>query len=140
LISGLLSIRTVPSVVGVSLASREDMTVRFLILLASADHFDTWDQMAEGDRQRHFRDYRAFAEEVRRVGQLVVGDALERPERGSTIREGRVLSDGPYADTVEQLGGFYVIDVDNLHIAVDVASLLPHEYTIEVRPTLGVQV
>jgi hypothetical protein len=120
--------------------SREDTTVRFLILLTSADHFDNWDQMADGDRERYFRDYRAFAEEVRRVGQLVVGDALERPERASTIREGRIVSDGPYAETVEQLGGFYVIDVDDLKTAVEVASLLPHEYTIEVRPTLGVQV
>ena len=136
----MLSIPTGPARRRYERSSREDTTVKFLILLGSADHFDHWDQVPDGDRQRYFRDYRAFSDEVRRVGQLVVGDALERPERGRTLRGGRVVSEGPYAETVEQLGGFYVIDVDDLQTAVEVAGLLPREYTVEVRPALGVQV
>jgi hypothetical protein len=49
-----------------------------------------------------------------------------------------VVTEGPYAETVEQLGGFYLIDVPDLDTAVGLAALLPQEYAVEVRPTLEV--
>ena len=116
--------------------------MKFLVLLASADHFDSWDTLADDDRERYFRDYRAFADAVRQRGRLLVGDALHRPGAARTVQpgDGRTVTQGPYAETVEQLGGFYVIDVDDLETAVEAARLLPREYTVEVRPTLGVEV
>ena len=50
------------------------------------------------------------------------------------------MTDGPYAETKEQLGGFYVVDLPDLATAVEIAALLPREYTVEVRPTLGIEV
>jgi hypothetical protein len=50
------------------------------------------------------------------------------------------VTDGPFAETVEQIGGFYVIDLPDLETAVECAKLLPREHRVEVRPTLGVQV
>ena len=50
------------------------------------------------------------------------------------------MTDGPFAETVEQVGGFYLIDVPDLGAAVELAALLPREYTVEVRPTLEVMV
>ena len=116
--------------------------MNFLILLASANHFDNWDMVADDERERYFRDYRAFADGVRERGRILVGDALHRPETGRTIQSGadRTVTEGPYAETVEQLGGFYVIDVDDLETAMAVARLLPREYTVEVRPTLGIEI
>ena len=52
----------------------------------------------------------------------------------------RAVTTGPYAETVEQVGGFYFVDLPDLATAVEVAALLPREYTVEVRPTLGIEV
>ena len=116
--------------------------MRFLVLLAEKDHFDLWDAADDAQRDRTFGDYRAFSRAVRARGTLVAGDALERPEAARTVRPGagRPVTDGPYAETVEQLGGFYLIDVPDLATAVELAALLPREFTVEVRPTLGVEV
>ena len=116
--------------------------MRFLLLLGSEDHFDTWDDADEALRRRVIDDYDAFGDAVRRCGTLVVGDALHRPETARTLRSGaeRVVTDGPFSETKEQIGGFYVIDVPDLATAVELAALLPREYTVEVRPTLGVTV
>jgi hypothetical protein len=116
--------------------------VRFLVLLASPDHFDSWDAADEEERERAFEAYRAFAHGVRARGSIVAGDALHRPERARTIGPGadRAVTEGPYAETVEQLGGFYLIDVPDLDTAVELAALLPRDCTVEVRPTLEVDV
>jgi hypothetical protein len=116
--------------------------VNFLVLLAEADHFDKWDATDEKERARFFRDYKAFADAVRRRGSIVVGDALHRPESARTVQAGeaRAVTEGPFAETVEQLGGFYVIDVPDLETAVELAALLPRDYVVEVRPTLGIDV
>jgi hypothetical protein len=116
--------------------------VRFLVLLASPAHFDTWDAADEAERERAFAAYARFAAEVRARGSIVAGDALHRPEEARTVRPGagRQVTDGPFAETVEQLGGFYLIDVPDLETAVSLAQLLPREYTVEVRPTVEVDV
>ena len=114
--------------------------MRFLVLLASPAHFDTWDAADEEARERAFAAYRAFADGVRSRGSIVIGDALHRPEEARTVRPGadRPVTDGPFAETVEQLGGFYLIDVPDLDAAVELAALLPAEYSVEVRPTIEV--
>ncbi len=115
--------------------------MRYLVLLASPDHFDTWDAADEAERERTFEAYRSFAAAVRDRGSIVAGDALHRPERARTLRPGhdRPATEGPFAETVEQLGGFYLIDVPDLQTAVEAAALLPQDYTVEVRPTLEVE-
>lgn len=113
--------------------------MRFLVLLAEADHFDTWDALGPEDRQRAIDDYNAFGDAVRAQGTLIVGDALHRPERARTLRQGQV-TDGPYAETKEQLGGFYLVDLPDLDTALEIAAFLPREYTVEVRSTLDIEV
>jgi hypothetical protein len=115
--------------------------MRFLVLLASEDHFDTWDDADDALRERVIDDYNAFGDAVRQRGTLVVGDALHRPETARTLRPSateRMATDGPFAETKEQIGGFYLIDVPDLATAVELAALLPREYTVEVRPTLDI--
>ena len=116
--------------------------MQFLVLLAEADHFDKWDATCVHDRARYLAAYNAFADAVRQQGTLILGDALHRPETARTVRPGveRTVTEGPFAETVEQIGGFYVIDLPDLDTAVEVASLLPQEYAIEIRPTLGIDV
>ena len=66
------------------------------------------------------------------------GEALEAPETGRTIRKGAdgefVVTDGPFADVKEQIGGYYVIEADNLDEAVELAKHCPNYQGIEVRP------
>lgn len=116
--------------------------MRFLVLLAEDDHFDRWEAADDAYRQRCFDDYNAFADAVRARGSIVAGDALDRPETARTVRPGpeRPVTDGPFAETVEQFGGFYLIDVPDLGTAVELAKLLPREYSVEVRPTLEVEI
>ena len=86
-------------------------------------------------------DYNAFGDAVRQRGTLVAGDALHRPETARTLRPAAPDGDGrPFAEAKEQIGGFYLIDVPDLATAIELARLLPPEYTIEVRPTLGITV
>lgn len=81
----------------------------------------------------------AFADECRRRGVLVAGDPL-LPEGTATtvsVREGRTLiTDGPFVETHEHLGGYYILECRNLDEALELAALCPMaaEGSIEVRP------
>jgi hypothetical protein len=111
--------------------------MKFLVLMAEADHFANWDAASEAEQQAVFDCFRAFDEAVLAAGgELVGGEALTRPAEARTLRPGadRVVTEGPYAETVEQLGGFYLVDLPDLDAAVEAARLLPSAYTIEVRP------
>lgn len=88
------------------------------------------------------QDYRAkwppYAQALRDAGVFAGGAGLELPTTATTIkmRDGqRLVQDGPYADTKEQLGGFFIIDVPDLDAALDWAARCPTEVT-EVRPNL----
>jgi len=83
--------------------------------------------------------YGAFSEEMATRGVLRDGGRL-RPTADATtvkVREGEVLTaDGPFAETKEQVGGYYLVDCKDLDEAIEVASKIPHAQvgTIEVRP------
>ena len=112
---------------------------QYLALTYTAD-VDWWapeqaDELAE---------YRAFAQQH---ADRIRASAVLHPTSTATVvrvegaRGGHVVTtDGPYAETKEQLGGFYLVDLPDLGTAVQIAALLPREFTIEVRPTLGIEV
>jgi hypothetical protein len=82
-----------------------------------------------------------YTESLRSAGAFVSGEALQEPTTATTIgvRNGdRVVTDGPFADTKEYLGGFYVVEAPDLDAALDYASRMPniHYATVEVRPTV----
>jgi hypothetical protein len=84
-------------------------------------------------------EYAAFTEDVARRGILQGGERL-RPTTDATtvrVRDGEVLtSDGPFAETKEQMGGYYVVDCKDLDEAIEVAARIPGARfgSIEVRP------
>lgn len=85
----------------------------------------------------------AFAEECRRRGVFVSGDALQSESTASTVsvRDGKALiTDGPFIETHEHLGGYYVLDCRDMDEALELAALCPmaEQGTIEVRPIVGV--
>jgi len=98
-----------------------------------------WETMSEEERSSAIEECFAYDDELRRGGHFLGGEALQLGRNGVTlrIRSGKVeVIDGPYAETKEQLGGYYLIDVKNLDEAITFAGRLPpaKKGTIEIRP------
>jgi len=84
-------------------------------------------------------EYRAFGESIKKSGHHIAGYQLQPIDTATTLRSrnGKVsTTDGPFAETKEQLGGFYLIEAKDLNDALQVASRIPSVKTgsIEVRP------
>jgi hypothetical protein len=89
------------------------------------------------------QDYFTYTQQIVDSGEFVAGDPLQGVETATTVRSRggqRTLTDGPYAETKEVLGGYYLVDVHDLDRALELAGMLPgvrHEIdSIEVRPLL----
>ncbi len=83
--------------------------------------------------------YRAFGEEAGAAGALLAGEALEPTSTATClqVRNGEVVTtDGPFAETKEHLGGFYILECESLDEAMKWAAKIPHASmgTIEIRP------
>jgi hypothetical protein len=86
--------------------------------------------------------WRAYADALRHAGVMTGGRGLDSSETATTLRHRhgeRTVQDGPYADTKEQLGGFFLIDVPDLDTALDWAARCPAAWdgAVEVRPVLA---
>ncbi len=86
-------------------------------------------------------EYFAFTNDVKDRGKLVAGDALMPTETATTVRvrDGKtVTTDGPFAETKEQLGGYYLLECTDLDEAIELASKIPSARwgSIEVRPIM----
>lgn len=96
---------------------------------------------SEAEQAAVFAEYMTFTDDLRARGAMEAGDPLMPSETAITVsvRDGRAIStDGPFAETREQLGGFYIIDVDDLDAAIAWAARMPnaHKGSIEVRPVM----
>ena len=94
------------------------------------------------DAPNLFGAYHAYTEALTKAGVMVGGNPLQPPHTATTVRlrDGqRQVQDGPIADTKEQLGGYYLIDVPNLDAALDWAARCPAASygTVEVRPLMA---
>jgi hypothetical protein len=86
-------------------------------------------------------DYEVFTESIKKSGNYICGEALHPTDNASTVRvrDGkRLTTDGPFAETKEQLGGFYLVKAKNIDEAIAIASRLPAAKTgsVEVRPCI----
>jgi hypothetical protein len=91
------------------------------------------------EMKKMHEDYGAFTQSIIQAGQFKAGDALESASTATTVRvrDGKVLTtDGPFAETHEQLGGYYLIEAKNLDEAIAIAARIPSAKfgSIEVRP------
>jgi hypothetical protein len=96
----------------------------------------------ERRKEAYWGAYRAYTQALQAAGVMVGGAGLQPPPVGTTLRQRdgkRQVQDGPYAETKEQLGGFYQIDVPDLDSALDWAARCPAASTgaVEVRPNLA---
>lgn len=105
------------------------------MLLIYADE-NVW---APGEREACMVESTKIANELSSKGQFIAASPLQPISVATSVRirgGKRVITDGPFAETREQLGGYYVIDVPNLDEAIAVASRLPPaaKGTVEIRP------
>ena len=110
-------------------------------MLLIYDNEKMWPSMNEKERNALMGEYFAFTEEIKKSGKLVAGDALQATNTATTVRvrNGKPLTtDGPFAETKEQLGGYYLIEAKDLDEAMAMAAKIPSARfgSIEVRPIM----
>ena len=102
-----------------------------------------WASQSKDEQEKVFGEYMAYTEELKKLGKLVAGDALEPTATATTVRvrSGKsVHKDGPFAETKEQLGGYYIIEAKDLDDALAWAAKIPdaRSGSIEVRPVMNI--
>ena len=116
------------------------MTTYAILLPGDEDH---WASVSPQERARVYAEHDRFSQTLAERGHTVVGGAELAHSRGArTVRQaadgGLVVTDGPYAETVEQLTGFYIVQSDSLDDLVDVCKILARgESAIEIRAAAG---
>ena len=99
--------------------------------------------LAETERQQCYRESAQLAQEIHARGQYLAAAPLHPTATATSIRvrDGkRLVTDGPFAETREQLGGYFLIEAKNLDEAMDIAARIPmaKKGTVEVRPEIEV--
>jgi len=110
-------------------------------MLLIYDQPGRWGSLAEEERNAEYEEYFALSRELRERKALVSSNELEPESTATTVRvrNGALdLTDGPFAETKEAVGGYYVIDADSLDEAVEWAAKIPSARTgaVEVRPVV----
>lgn len=110
--------------------------MKYMLLIYGAEN--AW---SEGEREQCYQDSVQLTQQLHRQGQYLGASPLHSVDMATSVkvRDGkRLVTDGPFAETREQLGGYYLIDVENLDEAIAIASQIPgaQKGTVEIRPVV----
>ena len=113
--------------------------MKYLLLIYHDEQ--AWNSHTEAEREEIYREYRQLREELTSRGQFLTGDQLQATTNANTVRvrDGKQLvTDGPFAETREQVGGFFMIAAKDLDEATAIAARIPsaREGSIEIRPVV----
>jgi hypothetical protein len=111
--------------------------MKFLLLM----HMNptVWESLTEDERNEVMNGHGAFMETVRNSGEMILTQALADPSQSAVVRvrDGeRLVTDGPYLEAKEYLGGYYLVDVENKERALELAAMIPDAKV----PGLGIEV
>ncbi len=112
--------------------------MEYLLLIYSTE--GQWSEMSQAEQERGMAAYQAYGEALTQAGVLKGANRLQPSSAATTVRvadgKSQVL-DGPYVDSKEQLGGYYLIDVPDLDAAISWAARCPgaSHGVVEVRPS-----
>jgi hypothetical protein len=111
--------------------------MKYMLLIYHDEH--GWDTLTEAERQQIYGEYGKLSEDLQSRGQLLSGSELQPVTTATSlrVRDGKeLITDGPFAETHEQLGGFYLVEVENLDEATSIAARIPsvRTGTVEIRP------
>jgi hypothetical protein len=115
----------------------EETAVQYLCLIYEDEK--EWQKMPKAETEKLINEFSSYTESVRKSGHYVGGNALQPTHTATTVRvrKGKVATtDGPFAETKEQLGGYYLLQARDLNEAIQLASRIPGARfgAVEVRP------
>ena len=110
-------------------------------MLLIYDDEKLWARLPPPEVEKVMGEYFAYTDALKKAGVYVAGDALKPTDTATTVRvrDGKTLqTDGPFAETKEQLGGYYLVDVPDLDTAVRWSARIPSARygSVEVRPVM----
>jgi hypothetical protein len=113
--------------------------LKYLLLIYASE--EGWAAIPHDEQHAIYQEYEKVAREFEERGVMRGGDQLADTPAATTvrIRDGQQLvTDGPFAETKEQLGGYFIVDVDDLDTAIELAAKIPgaRHGSIEVRPII----
>ena len=113
--------------------------LRYLCLIYSNEK--DMGAMSQSEMDALMKEYFAFTDDIQKSGHHLGGEALQPVETATTVRvrNGKIsTTDGPFAETKEQLGGYYLVEARDLNDAIQVAARIPsaREGWVEVRPIM----
>jgi len=113
--------------------------MQYVLLIYGAE--DRWGKLDSSERDKILQEYMAFGKSIAASGNYRAGNELDVTAKATTVRmrDGkRLVTDGPFAETKEQLGGFYLVEAKDLDEAIAIAARIPSARwgTIEVRPII----
>ncbi|HWC17375.1 MAG TPA: YciI family protein [Terriglobales bacterium] len=113
--------------------------MQFLLLIYHPEA--EWVQTENSSKEAIYREYRALAQQLSQAGKLVAGDQLKASATAAIVRvrNGKAATiDGPFVETKEQLGGYFLINADDLADAISIAARIPSARTgaVEVREVI----
>jgi hypothetical protein len=114
--------------------------MKYLVLMAGKE--GGWDTATPDDRQAVMDAHTTFHKAVAERATMLAGEALAESPAGQTLRHvdgAPLVTQGPYAEGVEQLGGFYLIEAESQDLVLELCGLLPSSYAVEVRPVIEIE-
>ena len=113
--------------------------MQYMLLIYGAE--ERWGKLGEAERGKILQEYMEFSKSVAGSGHYRAGNELDVTAKATTVRmrEGkRMVTDGPFAETKEQLGGYYLVEAKDLDEAIAIGSRIPSARwgSIEVRPII----
>lgn len=114
--------------------------MKYFVLLAGYGEMPTWDELSPEAQEAGMAQHIAFAEasDAREGVEIVSGEALGEGSMATTLRTSggeMSVTDGPFAEAAEQIGGFYLLEAPDLDTVIDLCRILPG-YDIDIRPVL----
>ena len=111
--------------------------MKYMLLIY--DQEQDWQNLTDQQRGDAMTEYISLARDLRSAGKLIDGNELKPTSTATSVRireDQQVITDGPFAETREQLGGYFLIEADNLDEAIGYAARIPAaKYgTVEIRP------
>ena len=114
--------------------------MKYLVLLIGDGELKPWPDHTDGEQAEAMGQFEAFAAACReRDGvEILAGEALAGPSHATTVRTrgGQVaLTDGPYAEVIEAMGGFYLVEAPDLDVLLELLRILP-AYDMQLSPVV----
>ncbi len=111
--------------------------MKYLVVMYADEQ--RWESATEAEQEAVMAAHGAFDEAVRTRAQMLGGEALAPADTTTTLGpttggSSRAVTDGPYAETVEHMGGYYVVEAADLDQMIELCHALPEDYTLEIRP------